>query len=115
MSLVRNRRLVSARLRLPILQQPASASHSCITDVGTGTDAWWQSTGLLNGRFDQYAAITDSGSSITVEVTPMVAAWMRGEPNFGFVLRNADENLNAFTNKSCITRYTEPGLELTYY
>ena len=42
-------------------------------------------------------------------------AWMRGEPNFGFVLRNADENLNAFTNKSCITRYTEPGLELTYY
>ena len=43
--------------------------------------------------------------------------WKRfsGEPNYGFVLRNADENLEASTEKMCMTTYENPTLVLTYY
>ncbi len=41
--------------------------------------------------------------------------WLSGSPNYGFVLKNRDENLGTFTNKNCLTTYTNPTLELTYY
>jgi hypothetical protein len=43
------------------------------------------------------------------------APWLSGSPNYGFVLKNRDENLGTFTNKRCLTAYTNPTLELTYY
>jgi hypothetical protein len=46
-------------------------------------------------------------------VSQLVAPWLSGEPNCGFVLINRDESLAAFTNKH--TSYTTPVLEITYY
>lgn len=61
-------------------------------------------------------APTDTGPVISADVTALVAPWLRGEPNYGFVVRNSDENPKTFTNKTCLTTYaTNPVLELTYY
>lgn len=113
---LRNRKLVSAKLHLTIAASyGAGNNHSCATDVGTGTEFWWQNTAWLDGQFGYGIAPTDTGPEITADVTPIVAAWLRGEPNYGFVLKNADENLGAFINKRCETTYSNPNLELTYY
>jgi len=111
---LRNHRLFSARLRLAILKSDGVA-RSCLTEIGSGVDSWWQHDRWLEGRSEPSAVPADAGARLEVDVTRFVAAWMRGEPNFGFVLRNADENLGAFTNKVCMTTYTEPTLEVTYY
>jgi hypothetical protein len=115
-SAVRNRRLVSAHLRLSIQSsEGAGDQHSCTTDIGSGVEAWWLTDRWIEGQFAQSVAPTDLGPNVTTDVTPIVAAWMRGEPNFGFVLKNSDENLAAFTNKSCLTKYAAPTLEVVYY
>jgi len=31
------------------------------------------------------------------------------------VLKNSDENTGAFLNKACLTVYSDPVLEITYY
>jgi hypothetical protein len=115
-SSLRNRRLVAAKLHMTIASsQGAGNNHSCATDVGTGTEFWWQNAGWLEGAFGYGIAPTDTGPEITADVTPIVAAWLRGEPNYGFVLKNSDENLGAFIDKRCETAYTSPSLEITYY
>jgi hypothetical protein len=116
LSALQTRRLVSASLRLNIAASSGSGNnHSCATDVGTGTEFWWQNSGWIEGQFGGGVAPTDTGPVISADVTPLVAQWLRGEPNYGFVLRNSDENLDAFTNKECITKYASPVLEITYY
>jgi hypothetical protein len=113
---LRDHRLVSAKLRMTIASsQGQGNNHSCATDVGTGNEFWWQNSAWLEGQFGWNIAPTDTGPVIAADVTPLVASWMRGEPNYGFVLRNGDENINAFTNKQCETGFTRPVLEITYY
>jgi hypothetical protein len=116
-SALSNRRLISAKLRMNIASSMGSGNnHSCATDVGTGTEFWWQNADWIDGQFGSGIAPTDTGPVISADVTSIVAPWLRGEPNYGFVVRNSDENLDAFTNKECITRYaTNPVLEITYY
>ena len=126
-SSLRNRRIVSARLRVTInSSEGAGNNHSCTTGVGSGTEFWWKNSAWLAGSFpsdsptsvaDQGAGITptDTGPEITADVTPIVAGWLRGEPNYGFIMKNADENPNAFTNKRCLTTYVKPLLDVTYY
>jgi len=40
---------------------------------------------------------------------------MAGSPNYGFVIRNENENLDAFMNAQCETVYGDPQLDLEYY
>jgi hypothetical protein len=111
-----NHQLFSAKLQLRIATSDgAGNNHSCATNVGEGVEFWWQGQNWIEGRFGDDLAPTDVGPVISADVTKIVAPWLRGEPNYGFVLKNADENLNAFANKSCVTTYTNPVLELTYY
>jgi secreted trypsin-like serine protease len=56
-----------------------------------------------------------SGPDVTIDVTPFVQNWTHNT-NFGFVLYGAEENLNAFTENSCKTWYTNASsLDVTHY
>ena len=119
---LRNRRLVRAVLRFTIaLSYGAGNNHSCTTDIDTGTEFWWSSGGWLASAHDSEPNAGyqiepgETGPEISADVTNVVAPWLSGAPNYGFVLKNRDENLGAFTNKTCLTTYTNPTLELTYY
>lgn len=113
---VLNHRIVSATFHATIRSSTgAGNNHSCATHVGTGTEFWWQNTGWIDAMFGAGIVPTDTGPIISADVTTLVAPWSRGEPNYGFVLRNEDENLDAFTNKVCVTEYTSPALDIVYY
>lgn len=122
LSALANRRLVAANLHLTIASSVGLGNnHSCATNVLTGTEFWWQNSGWIevpagdHGALSLNVAPTDTGPDISADVTQFVAPWLIGQPNYGFVLINTDENLGAFTNKRCLTAYTNPTLELTYY
>ena len=109
-------RFVSARLKVHVATSAGEGSnHSCATAVGSGTGTWWQNKDWIDVQSAGSVAPTDAGPQITADVTPIVAAWLRGEKNLGLVLWNEDENLKAFTNKRCETAYDSPVLEITYY
>ena len=122
---LQNRRLVRATLRFTIASSGGTGfgnNHSCTTDIDAGTEFWWTSGGWLVSAHDNPSPNSgyrlepgETGPDISVDVTQMVAPWLSGSPNYGFILKNRDENLGAFTNKTCITIYTNPTLELTYY
>ncbi len=118
-----NRRLVSAKLTLTIASSEGEGNNrSCASDLGTGREFWWLNKSWLDASFDlpNHApgadiGLGDAGPQIPVDVTQTVASWLRGNPNYGFVLKNSGENLNAFTNHKCLTTYSNPILEITYY
>jgi len=111
-----NRRLFAAKLKFTIAtSEGAGNNHSCAAQVGEGVEFWWKNAGWLDGRFGDDIGLGEAGPTITADVTKIVAPWMRGEPNYGFVVKGADENLGAFTNKTCFTTYTPAVLEVTYY
>lgn len=111
-----NHRIVSATLRATIKSSGgAGNNHSCATHVGTGTEFWWLDTAWLDAAFGAGIVPTDTGPVISADVTRLVEPWSHGEPNYGFVLRNDDENLGAFTNKFCVTEYASPTLDIVYY
>lgn len=115
-SQILNHRVVSATLHATIRSSyGAGNNHSCATQVGTGTEFWWQNAAWLDATFGAGIVPTDTGPIISADVTTLVAPWSRGEPNYGFVLRNDDENLGAFTNKNCVTDFTSPTLDIVYY
>ncbi|MDQ2991749.1 MAG: DNRLRE domain-containing protein, partial [Candidatus Eremiobacteraeota bacterium] len=113
---LRGRTLVSAILHLPVESSTGQGNnHSCATDVGTGSEFWWNETGWIDGAFGNHIVPTDTGPVASADVTAIVAPWLRGEPNYGFVVKNDDENTGAFTNETCQTIYSNPTLDVTYY
>jgi hypothetical protein len=89
-------------------------STSCATRIGAGVDRWWQYSGQIAGPGGP-AAISTSGPDVDIDVTQFVQSWTHNT-NFGFVLYGADENLNAFTENSCQTWYTNASsLEVVRY
>jgi hypothetical protein len=58
-----------------------------------------------------------ASSQVTLARPVVINAVLKlGTPNnLRAVLRNGDENINAFTNKQCETAYTKPVFEITYY
>lgn len=121
-SSVANRRIVAAKLHLTIDDsRGAGNNHSCITNVLTGTEFWWQNQDWLEvpagdkGALSANSVPTDTGPEITADVTALVAPWLIGQPNYGFVLINSDEDTGAFANRVCQTTYSNPILEITYY
>jgi hypothetical protein len=115
-SRLRGRRLVDAKLTLKIARSDGAGSqHSCATTLGVATGYWWQNTQQLDADFGSGVPAGDSGPDVAIDAQRIVARWMRGESNYGFVLRNDDENSSAFTTKQCETMYFDPVLEISYY
>jgi hypothetical protein len=116
---LRNKRLVSAQLHLTIQSSyGAGNNHSCATTVGSGTEFWWKddAAAWIEGNFsDAPAQLTDTGPTVSADVTKQVAAIMAGGLNYGFVIRNDNERLDAFMNAQCETVYSNPQLDLVYY
>lgn len=116
---LRNKRLVSARLHLTIQSSyGAGNNHSCATTVGRGTEFWWKPDAAtwIDGNFsDSPAQLSDTGPVVSADVTKQVAAIMAGGLNYGFVIRNDNEDLGAFMNAQCETVYGDPQLDLVYY
>jgi hypothetical protein len=114
---LRGRRLVDAKLKLKIAStRGAGPVHSCATTVGVATGYWWQATDQIDADFGSGVPAGDTGPDVAIDVQRIVARWMRGEAsNYGFVLRNDDENPGAFTNLECMTQYFDPILEVTYF
>ncbi len=119
------RRLVSARLHLQIADSkckdcvraggdPVGNNYSCTTSIRSGTEFWWRNTDWIEVRSASIEP-NDVGPDISADVTNLVASWMAGEPNYGFVLINNDERLGVALNKQCQTSYSNPVLEITYY
>ena len=98
----------STRTGMP---QQANATLSCARYIGTGTTDWWNETGWIDGDF--FATLSRDGPNVDVDVTYQVRSWVRGARNSGFVLKAAEENLDAFTENSCESYYSAV-LEVAY-
>ncbi len=119
------RRVVSARLHLQIADSKCLGcvkaggisvgnNYSCITTIGSGNEFWWRNGNWIEIQPSDIEP-NDVGPDISADVTKLVASWVAGEPNYGFVLLNRDERLGAFDNRQCQTSYSNPVLEITYY
>ena len=99
--------------------QTQDNGRSCIVEIGTGAYEWWsQSEGVpIVGDFsDAINTGSQRGPSLAYDVTALAQAWSEGATNRGVVLRNTDENLNAFTNADCLTAYSSNVLlEVDHY
>ena len=96
--------------------QQTNHTTSCATIAGAGTAAWWNyndrpAIGSYSAPAD---ALSSSSSTITIDVTTIVRAWAGGLENFGFVLRGDNEDLSAFTETACHTRYVSPSLTVSF-
>jgi hypothetical protein len=110
--------LVLATLRLTIQQSYGKGNnYSCATTVGSGTEFWWKpdAANWLDADFTSVAHFGSTGPTVSANVTSLVNKVLAGAPNYGFVVRNDDENLNAFVNDQCETVYGNPQLELVYF
>jgi hypothetical protein len=129
---VGHRRIVSARLRLTVDSAwvwsgsgaqimpsrgdyPTDHHSSCVAKIATGIDYWWNHADPFTGSV-VFTPGLQNGPDVAWDVTPIVAAWANGEPNFGFVLEGEEENLAAFTEKGCATRFNpaSAALEIQY-
>jgi hypothetical protein len=107
------RKLVEAHLTVNVLQS-SDSRPDCTNSVGWGTEEWWNGNRWPEGTFGT-PSLTLLGGQLRVDATNLVSLWIVGRPNLGIILRNDDENLGAFTNKSCQTFYAGPVLTITYY
>ncbi len=120
---LRGRSIASAKLRLKVSRTMSGSKYttadpnSCAANVGLGKDYWWTYSGPIQNA--DFAAGTSPGiivgPDVAIDVTRIVSAWASGSrANYGFVLRNPSENLNAFTEDSCLTNFFDEALEVTY-
>jgi hypothetical protein len=90
---------------------PSDHRTSCAAKIGVGLARWWSYSDWIEDaivlRPGEY-----NGPDISMDVTPIVQGWRHGEPNFGIVLEGEEENLNAFTEKGCITTYQPASIKL---
>jgi hypothetical protein len=100
-----------------------AAGYSCITEIGTGTSAWWQGDPWLGlNTFDTRAE--GSGFSGNFDVTVQVRQWLQGTPNYGFVFRSSHEGEQTLQSqlgcKSLVgslyqVQYALPTLSVEYF
>jgi hypothetical protein len=89
------------------------SSLPCAFDFGPAQSDWWDSrVSWLDGEFGE--TFTGSGSALTANVVHDVQTWTAYGNNNGWVVQGPDENLAAFTEKECITRYWA-SLQIEYY
>jgi hypothetical protein len=90
-------------------------TSSCASDVGLGTNTWWNGSGGIDGNFSSSTSSPIGFPDVTVDVTNEVREMITSNLNLGFVLRGSGEDLNAFTHNVCMTEYAVPAqLEVTY-
>ncbi|MDQ2679624.1 MAG: hypothetical protein M3Y21_01180 [Candidatus Eremiobacteraeota bacterium] len=124
LSALSGHRIYAAKLNLKVSRTMSGSKYSdtepnsCAQNIGIGKDYWWTYGGALQ-NVDLAAGISPgivTGPDVSLSVTKIVSNWVAGAPrNYGFILQNSDENLNAFTENSCLTRYFNESLEVTYF
>jgi len=107
---LRNTTIRDARLLLSVSTSTVGADYhqdhytSCVAQIGVGNARWWNFNDWIEGAVmlkpGEY-----QGPDVAYDVTSIVQNWASGNPNFGFVLLGEEENLGAFTEKSCQTTY----------
>ncbi len=125
LSSVHSRNIVSARLGLeteaswtgaadPEHSAASDHSTSCAAVVAVGTAKWWKYTDWIGA-----AAVLRPGPSqgpdVSIDVTSIVRQWASSpeDANQGIVLLGEDENLDAFTESTCVTAYVPSSIKLT--
>ncbi len=90
---------------------PSDHQSSCAAILSEGTARWWNYTEwILDSPVKSAAA---QGPDISIDVTDIVNGWANDRrENFGFVLKGEDEDLTAFTERSCVTQYVPASLKL---
>jgi len=96
---------------------PRDVLVSCATNVGIPGEAWWQTQTWLTADFGTGVAPGRiRGPEVSIDVTKIVADWAAGRiDNYGLVLKGESEEMNAFKDDSCLTRFANPVLEVAYY
>jgi hypothetical protein len=93
-----------------------TTATSCAWEIGMGTGQWWNNSNWIDGDFSN--AVSTGGefpaTHVAFDITHLVQAIAGGAPNNGFVLKGREENLDAFTEQSCVTGYTNPAIDVTY-
>ncbi len=126
---VMHRKIVSAKLSFevesawrgdsnmtPMTDAPTGHDHSCADVVAEGVAKWWKYTDWIDASPVKSAAA--QGPDIALDVTDIVDGWANyAKPNLGLVLIGEEENLKAFTEKSCVSTYSQDSfrLTITYY
>ena len=121
-SSLRGKTIVSAGLNLTVDSSTVGTDYhtdhftSCAARLGTGQASWWNYTDWIDGGVVLQPG-ESQGPNVAYNVTQIVQSWASGTPNFGIVLFGAEENFNAFTEKSCMTTYVSGsvGLEVKFY
>ena len=94
-------------------QWDVPSSLSCASDFGPAQSDWWDNrVSWLDGEFGE--TFTGSGAALTANVVHDVQTWTAYGNNYGWILKGPDENLAAFTEKECLTRYSA-SLRIEYY
>ena len=95
---------------------PTDHSTSCAATLAEGTAKWWKYTDWIKASPALPAAA--QGPDVAIDATRIVDGWANdAAPNFGMVLIGEEENLSAFTEKSCVTQYDPSSFKLViqYY
>ncbi len=87
-------------------------AKSCAAELGTGKDAWWNNSDWIEA--DWADALSPAGPNVDVDVTSQVRSWMNGAPNYGFVFKGYNEDINAYTEADCESGY-KPTLTVEYF
>ncbi len=133
---VMHRRIVSASLELEVASAwqgetnlnvpfrtstdagdpPTDHQTSCAAKLATGSARWWQYKDWIDAS--PQAPASAQGPDVSIDATRIVDGWANSAlPNFGLVLIGEEENLGAFTEKSCVTSYVPTSIKLVvkYY
>ena len=119
-----NRDVMSAHLNYSVNyaytgrgNSPQKSQESCTAKVAPATQLWWDFTGNqglapINGG---ESIVAPNNQSVSLDVTKIVGGWAGGGTNDGFTFIGGDENLNAFYESSCLSKYQSVSLTVTYF
>jgi hypothetical protein len=89
------------------------SSLDCVLDFGPAQSDWWDNrVSWLDADFGETFDGTASG--LSANVVHDVQTWTAYNDNYGWVIKGPDENLAAFTENECLTRYWA-SLRIEYY
>ncbi len=89
---------------------------NCVTQVASGINQWWSSSGQIAGAFaTDYIVVGGPGPDVDVDVTAIAKQWVGGN-NYGLVLRGANESSKTFDDNHCKNEFNSatPTLDLVY-
>jgi hypothetical protein len=106
------KKIRAARLKLTVDTAEVGPDYhkdhttSCVARVGVGKEQWWPPRNDWIEAYDKLNPGMYQGPTLALDVTEIVKDWARSpNNNYGLVLMGSKENLDAFTNDSCVTAY----------